>query len=62
MFVFCLLMFKQWDKPEDRLGLIGLGFSAVVAFWASTNLIAVIFTNLVLFSNQIRHCRILTEF
>ncbi|KAL5072770.1 hypothetical protein RYX36_011754 [Vicia faba] len=33
---------NAWDKPEDRLGLIGLGFSAVVAFWASTNLIAAI--------------------
>ncbi|KAL5102172.1 hypothetical protein RYX36_006499 [Vicia faba] len=31
-----------WDKHEDRLGLIGLGFSVVVAFWALTNLIMAI--------------------
>ncbi|XP_038718294.1 protein CURVATURE THYLAKOID 1C, chloroplastic isoform X2 [Tripterygium wilfordii] len=31
-----------WDSSEDRLGLIGLGFAAVVAFWASTNLVGVI--------------------
>ncbi|KAK7294207.1 hypothetical protein RJT34_17093 [Clitoria ternatea] len=41
-----LTVFKSvqnvWDKPEDRLGLIGLGFAAVAAFWASTNLIAAI--------------------
>ncbi|XP_004506838.1 protein CURVATURE THYLAKOID 1C, chloroplastic isoform X1 [Cicer arietinum] len=41
-----LTVFKSvqnvWDKPEDRLGLIGLGFAAVVALWASTNLIAAI--------------------
>ncbi|PNX71925.1 thylakoid membrane phosphoprotein 14 chloroplastic-like, partial [Trifolium pratense] len=41
-----LTVFKSvqsvWDTPEDRLGLIGLGFAAVVALWASTNLIAAI--------------------
>ena len=41
-----LTVFKSvqniWDQPEDRLGLIGLGFAAVAAFWASTNLIAAI--------------------
>lgn len=41
-----LTVFKSvqnvWDKPEDRLGLFGLGFAAVVALWASTNLIAAI--------------------
>ncbi|CAI9767184.1 unnamed protein product [Fraxinus pennsylvanica] len=31
-----------WDKSEDRLALIGLGFAAVVALWASTNLITAI--------------------
>ncbi|KAK4838117.1 hypothetical protein QYF36_011144 [Acer negundo] len=31
-----------WDNSEDRLGLIGLGFAAVVALWASANLITVI--------------------
>ncbi|RDX93086.1 Protein CURVATURE THYLAKOID 1C, chloroplastic, partial [Mucuna pruriens] len=33
---------QKWDAPEDRLGLFGLGFAAVAAFWASTNLIAAI--------------------
>ncbi|TKY64478.1 CURVATURE THYLAKOID 1C [Spatholobus suberectus] len=41
-----LTVFKSvqnvWDKPEDRLGLIGLGFAAIAALWASTNLIAAI--------------------
>ncbi|KAG4399299.1 hypothetical protein AAZX31_08G201900 [Glycine max] len=41
-----LTVFKSvqnvWDQPEDRLGLIGLGFAAIAAFWASTNLIAAI--------------------
>ncbi|KAI9160356.1 hypothetical protein LWI28_007393 [Acer negundo] len=31
-----------WDNSEDRLGLIGLGFAAVVALWASANLITAI--------------------
>ncbi|KAG4124958.1 hypothetical protein ERO13_D10G070000v2 [Gossypium hirsutum] len=32
-----------WDKSdEDRVGLIGLGFAAIVALWTSTNLISVI--------------------
>ncbi|KAI4329238.1 hypothetical protein L6164_021526 [Bauhinia variegata] len=31
-----------WDKSEDRLGLIGLGFAAVVAIWASANLITAV--------------------
>ena len=38
-----LICLKQWDNSEDRLGLIGLGFAAVVALWASANLITVIF-------------------
>ncbi|BAT98503.1 hypothetical protein LR48_Vigan406s017500 [Vigna angularis] len=41
-----LTVFKSvqnvWDQPEDRLGLFGLGFAAVAAFWASTNLVAAI--------------------
>ncbi|GMQ08618.1 hypothetical protein CsSME_00052262 [Camellia sinensis var. sinensis] len=28
-----------WDSSENRLALIGLGFAAVVAVWASANLI-----------------------
>jgi len=35
-------LFEQWDKSEDRLALIGLGFAAIVAFWASVNVITVI--------------------
>ncbi|ESQ46189.1 hypothetical protein EUTSA_v10000365mg [Eutrema salsugineum] len=31
-----------WDKSEDRLGLIGLSFAAIVALWASLNLITTI--------------------
>ncbi|CAN6931309.1 unnamed protein product [Brassica oleracea] len=31
-----------WDKSEDRLGLIGLSFAAVVALWASLNIITAI--------------------
>ncbi|XP_019443454.1 PREDICTED: protein CURVATURE THYLAKOID 1C, chloroplastic isoform X2 [Lupinus angustifolius] len=38
-----LTIFKSvqnaWDKPEDRLGLFGFSFAAIVALWASTNLI-----------------------
>ncbi|CAJ1951141.1 unnamed protein product [Sphenostylis stenocarpa] len=41
-----LTVFKSvqnvWDQPEDRLGLFGLGFAAVAAFWASANLVAAI--------------------
>ncbi|KAL2338065.1 hypothetical protein Fmac_012511 [Flemingia macrophylla] len=41
-----LAIFKSvqnvWETPEDRLGLIGLGFAAIAAFWASTNFIAAI--------------------
>ncbi|XP_034208510.1 protein CURVATURE THYLAKOID 1C, chloroplastic isoform X2 [Prunus dulcis] len=29
----------MWDNSEDRPGLVGLGFAAIVAFWASSNLI-----------------------
>ena len=31
----------QWDKPEDRIAVIGLGFTAIIAFWASINVVAV---------------------
>ncbi|KAM7480467.1 hypothetical protein LguiA_028680 [Lonicera macranthoides] len=31
-----------WDKPEDRVALIGLGFASIVALWASSNLITAI--------------------
>ncbi|XP_040366164.1 protein CURVATURE THYLAKOID 1C, chloroplastic isoform X2 [Rosa chinensis] len=31
-----------WDNSEDRIALVGLGFAAVVAFWASANLITAI--------------------
>ncbi|KAF2323422.1 hypothetical protein GH714_035380 [Hevea brasiliensis] len=37
-----LIDLKQWDKSEDRLALFGLGFAAIVALWASTNLISAI--------------------
>ncbi|KAF8393384.1 hypothetical protein HHK36_021627 [Tetracentron sinense] len=33
-----------WDKSEDRIAIAGLGFAAIVALWASTNLITVIAT------------------
>ena len=32
----------QWDNSEDRIALIGLGFAAIVAIWASANLVTVI--------------------
>ncbi|GMH15972.1 hypothetical protein Nepgr_017813 [Nepenthes gracilis] len=31
-----------WDKSEDRVALIGLGFAGIVAIWASANLISAI--------------------
>ncbi|PPD81737.1 hypothetical protein GOBAR_DD21322 [Gossypium barbadense] len=41
--VVALICLEQWDKSdEDRVGLIGLGFAAIVALWTSTNLISVI--------------------
>ncbi|CAI0474677.1 unnamed protein product [Linum tenue] len=33
---------SAWDKSEDRVAIIGLGFAAVVALWASASLIAAI--------------------
>lgn len=33
---------NAWDKSEDRVGVIGLGFAAIVALWASANLISAI--------------------
>ncbi|XP_073064422.1 protein CURVATURE THYLAKOID 1C, chloroplastic [Primulina eburnea] len=31
-----------WDKSEDRVALIGLGFAGVVALWAAINLVSAI--------------------
>ncbi|XP_057772788.1 protein CURVATURE THYLAKOID 1C, chloroplastic [Salvia miltiorrhiza] len=31
-----------WDKSEDRLALIGLGFASVVGFWAAINIVTAI--------------------
>ncbi|KAG9141498.1 hypothetical protein Leryth_001931 [Lithospermum erythrorhizon] len=31
-----------WNKSEDRIALIGLGFAAIVGLWASANLVAAI--------------------
>ncbi|XP_010691346.2 protein CURVATURE THYLAKOID 1C, chloroplastic [Beta vulgaris subsp. vulgaris] len=31
-----------WDNGEDRIAVIGLGLTAVIAFWASLNLVAAI--------------------
>ncbi|KAJ8452064.1 hypothetical protein Cgig2_016645 [Carnegiea gigantea] len=31
-----------WDKPEDRVGVIGLGLTAIIALWASSNLVSAI--------------------
>ncbi|CAL1378164.1 unnamed protein product [Linum trigynum] len=31
-----------WDKSEDRVAVIGLGFAAIVALWASASLVAAI--------------------
>ncbi|KAK1311776.1 Uncharacterized protein QJS10_CPA07g00770 [Acorus calamus] len=33
---------QMWSTPEDRIALAGLGFAAIVALWASTNLIGAI--------------------
>jgi hypothetical protein len=35
-------LFEQWGDSEDRLALVGLGFAAIVALWASANVITVI--------------------
>ncbi|KNA21510.1 hypothetical protein SOVF_042570 [Spinacia oleracea] len=31
-----------WDDPEDRIAVVGLGLTAVIAFWASLNVIAAV--------------------
>ncbi|XP_021736872.1 protein CURVATURE THYLAKOID 1C, chloroplastic-like [Chenopodium quinoa] len=31
-----------WDSPEDRIAVIGLGLTAVIAFWTSLNVIAAV--------------------
>lgn len=41
-----VLLWKQWDKPEDRIAVIGLGIAAIVGLWASSNFVAVIFVAL----------------
>ncbi|KAK9130915.1 hypothetical protein Sjap_011402 [Stephania japonica] len=33
---------SAWEKSEDRIAVVGLGFAAVVALWASSNLVAAI--------------------
>nr|GMC47546.1 protein CURVATURE THYLAKOID 1C, chloroplastic [Ipomoea batatas] len=33
---------EQWDKSEDRIALIGLGFAGIVGVWAAINLVAAI--------------------
>ncbi|XP_008793057.2 protein CURVATURE THYLAKOID 1C, chloroplastic isoform X1 [Phoenix dactylifera] len=33
---------NSWNKSEDRIGLVGLGFAAIVAIWASSKLIVAI--------------------
>ncbi|XP_039122638.1 protein CURVATURE THYLAKOID 1C, chloroplastic isoform X3 [Dioscorea cayenensis subsp. rotundata] len=33
---------NAWNNSEDRLALVGLGFAAIAAFWASSSLIAAI--------------------
>lgn len=37
---YCIV--EQWDKSEDRIALIGLGFAGIVGVWAAINLVAVI--------------------
>ncbi|XP_024972550.1 protein CURVATURE THYLAKOID 1C, chloroplastic [Cynara cardunculus var. scolymus] len=31
-----------WDKPEDRIALVGFGFAAVVVLWASLSVVTAI--------------------
>ncbi|XP_055832181.1 protein CURVATURE THYLAKOID 1C, chloroplastic-like [Solanum dulcamara] len=31
-----------WDKPEDRIAVIGLGIAAIVGLWASLNFVTAI--------------------
>ncbi|KAK9098975.1 hypothetical protein Syun_026020 [Stephania yunnanensis] len=33
---------SAWEKSEDQIAVVGLGFAAIVAFWASSNLVAAI--------------------
>ncbi|KAJ0971805.1 hypothetical protein J5N97_019764 [Dioscorea zingiberensis] len=33
---------NAWNNSEDRLALVGLGFAALAAFWASSNLVVAI--------------------
>lgn len=45
VYIFCAFnldySLMQWDDPEDRIAVVGLGLTAVIAFWASLNVIAV---------------------
>lgn len=36
-----LVNLEQWDQPEDRFALFGLGFAAVATAWTATNLVMV---------------------
>ena len=31
-----------WDRPEDRIAVIGLGIAAIVGFWAASNFVTAI--------------------
>ena len=31
----------QWEKTDDKLAIVGLGFAGVIILWASVGLIAV---------------------
>ncbi|KAI3996005.1 hypothetical protein MKX01_037502 [Papaver californicum] len=33
---------NAWDKSEDRIAIVGLGFAGIVGFWALTNVISAI--------------------
>ncbi|KVH97986.1 protein of unknown function DUF4308 [Cynara cardunculus var. scolymus] len=36
---FNLVLPLEWDKPEDRIALVGFGFAAVVVLWASLSVV-----------------------
>ncbi|KAI3945219.1 hypothetical protein MKX01_034980 [Papaver californicum] len=33
---------NAWDKSEDRIAIVGLGFAGIVGFWALTNVVSAI--------------------
>lgn len=37
-----IIFFYQWEKSENRIALIGLGFTAVAGLWVTVNLVSVI--------------------